>query len=212
MHTRTYQKRQHRRVQPAQTVSRNTRVIRMPQQEIMHGPVPVARETVPADAVPPRGVEEAVGVAGEFGEEVEEDLPDAVPRQEILHHEREEEVEKGPGELGETGGEAGAGGVEEEGGLHDRVDVGGRDNVHDEEGAEEGEEFFGDVGPADGGVARVFEFVDDGGEGDVEEVVGGSEVGGVVVGCELAGAGEFGGEGGDFGGDQGAEGGKLVVG
>ena len=102
--------------------------------------------------------------------------------------------------------------MEEEGGLHDRVDVGGGDDVHDEEGTEEGEELFEDVGPADGGVARVFEFVDDGGEGDVEEVVGHSEVGGVVVGCGFAGASQLGSERGDFGGYERAEGGELVVG
>ena len=79
-------------------------MIRVAQQEIVHGPVPVAREAIPGHAVPPGGVEEAVGVAGELGEEVEEDFPDAVPGEEVLHHEGEEEVEEGPGEFGEAMG------------------------------------------------------------------------------------------------------------
>lgn len=49
------------------------------QEEVMDGPVPVARELVPGDRVPPVGVEAAVGEEGEFGEDVEDAFPDHVP-------------------------------------------------------------------------------------------------------------------------------------
>ena len=41
------------------------------EEEVVDGDVPVARELVPGDGVPPVGVEAAVGEVGEFGEEVE---------------------------------------------------------------------------------------------------------------------------------------------
>lgn len=43
----------------------------MAQQEGVHGPVPVARVLVPRCAVPPVGVEAAVGEEGEFGQHIE---------------------------------------------------------------------------------------------------------------------------------------------
>lgn len=49
------------------------RVVDVSQQECVHGAVPVARELVPRRAVPPVGVEAAVGEEGEFGQNVELD-------------------------------------------------------------------------------------------------------------------------------------------
>lgn len=47
------------------------RVVDVPQQKGVHGPVPVARELVPRRAVPPVAVEAAVGEQGEFRQHVE---------------------------------------------------------------------------------------------------------------------------------------------
>lgn len=45
-------------------------VVDVAQQEVVDGPVPVPRELVPGDGVPPVAVEAAVGEAGEFGQGV----------------------------------------------------------------------------------------------------------------------------------------------
>ena len=84
-------------------------VVDVPEQEVVHGPVPVARVLVEGRAVPPRGVEAPVGEVGQFREEVELSLlvmillrttdigclkggtynavPYHVPSQQMLNHE-----------------------------------------------------------------------------------------------------------------------------
>lgn len=54
-------------------------MIDVPQEKVVHGPVPIARELVPGHRVPPVGVEAAVGEEGELGEDVEDAFPDHVP-------------------------------------------------------------------------------------------------------------------------------------
>ena len=58
--------------------------------------IPVPGELIPRCAVPPVGVEASIGKAGEFRQDVEHAFPYDVPGQEILHHEREEEIGECP--------------------------------------------------------------------------------------------------------------------
>ena len=93
------------------------RVVDVAEEEVVNGAIPVAGKLVPGDAVPPVGIEAAVGEESEFGEEVEllkiwvsviiertaflgvrvggetyDTFPDYIPGEEVLHHEREEHV------------------------------------------------------------------------------------------------------------------------
>ena len=56
---------------PRDAEGRDGRVVDVPEQEVVHGSVPVARELVPGRTVPPVGVEAAVREEGQFGEDVE---------------------------------------------------------------------------------------------------------------------------------------------
>jgi len=158
-------------------------------EEVVHGDVPFAAELEPVLAVPPVGIEVAVGEAGELGEGAEGILPDDEESEEEFDHEGEEHEGDG---LGEDEGfvrhviclfEA-DGGVGEDGG-----DEFFGDDGHEEDAAKDGEGFPEDLAPADAWGAWVFEFV---AEGRAENVVG------EVVEGEVLGEGDVSHRGGEF--------------
>lgn len=71
MHARAEQERDERGRGAGNVQRADGRVVDVPQQKGMHGPIPVARELVPRGAVPPVAVEAAVGEEGEFRQHVE---------------------------------------------------------------------------------------------------------------------------------------------
>lgn len=73
MHARAKEEGEERGGRARDSESADRRVVDVPQQKSMHGAVPVPRELVPGRAVPPVGVEAAVGEEGEFGQDVELD-------------------------------------------------------------------------------------------------------------------------------------------
>ena len=75
---------------PAQMAPRGT--IDMPPEEVVNGDVPLARELQPVAAIPPIGVEVAVGEARDLGEGAEDVLEDDEEGEEEGHHEGEEEA------------------------------------------------------------------------------------------------------------------------
>lgn len=50
------------------------------EEEVMYWPIPVPRELVPGDGIPPVCVEAPVREIGDFGQKVEDAFPDHVPR------------------------------------------------------------------------------------------------------------------------------------
>ena len=143
----------------------------MAKQEVMHGPVPVARVLVPGHTIPPVAVEAAVREAREFGEHVEHALPDDIPAEQLLQQHGEQHVRHDPGELFPALVERHAGVLGAHREHHDRVDVRLRDDDHDPDDAERGTQFFRYVPPVYVREARVFEVVDERGQtGPVEEV------------------------------------------
>lgn len=96
MRQRTNHKRRHGRKRPAH--SRARRRVHVTAEEMVHGDIPLARELEPVEAVPPVGVEAAVGEARDFGESAEDVFEDYEEDEQEGDHEGEEQVAYGFGE------------------------------------------------------------------------------------------------------------------
>lgn len=59
--------------------ARDRRVVNVSEEEIVNWAVPIASELIPGSRVPPRFVETSIGIAGQFGEEIEDAFPNNIP-------------------------------------------------------------------------------------------------------------------------------------
>ena len=181
MHKRRQQEGDKGGFELAEAQGRDGRVVDVAEQEVVDGAVPVARVLVPRDAVPPVAVEAAVGEEGEFGEDVEQTLPDDVPGQQLLEQEREEHVDDGPGQLAGAAVEGQAGVAHAHRAAHGRVDVCLADDHHHPDDAKRRGRLFGNVPPVAPLLPRVLELVHHRRQERPVGEVGGGEVARVVV-------------------------------
>lgn len=96
MRQRADQERRHGRKGSAHGSAR--RRVHVTAKEVVHGNVPLARELEPVEAVPPVGVEAAVGEACNFGKSAEDVFEDDEEDKQESDHEGEEQVANGLGE------------------------------------------------------------------------------------------------------------------
>jgi len=143
----------------------------VPSEEVVDWDVPLSTEFQPVGAVPPVGVEVAVGETGYLGERAEEVLPNDEEDEKHGHHEGEEEH----GDcLGEDEGfvSQSSGLLQTDSGVgEDGCDEFFRDDGHEEDAAEDGERFPEDLQPANAWCARILELVAECGAEDVVDVV-----------------------------------------
>lgn len=163
----------------------------MPQQEIMHRPIPIARILVKRRTIPPRAIKAAIRKARNLREDIQQALPDDVPREQLLEQHGKQHVAHDPRELFPALIERHARVLEAYGLDDNRVEVRLRDDDHDPDDAECGCGFLGDVPPIDAFLARVFEVVNERWQArPLYEVVQG-EISRVHVVCGRALAAEF---------------------
>ena len=161
------------------------------EEEVVDGPVPVARVLVPADGVPPVAVEAAVGEAGELREHVEQTLPDHVPGEQLFEQQGQKHVDDGPGKFAGALRQGQAGFLHGEGVGDGRVDVGLADDHHHPDDAKGGGRLLGNVPPVAVLLARVLELVHERWQTGPVGEVGERQVGRVVVCSRGALAAEF---------------------
>ena len=61
----------------------NGRMVDVAEEEVVHRPIPISCKLIPGHTIPPVGIEPPISEIGEFGEEIEDALPNHIPGLEV---------------------------------------------------------------------------------------------------------------------------------
>jgi len=158
-------------------------VVNVAKEEIVHRSVPVSCPLIPRNAIPPIAVKTTVGEATDFGEDIEQTLPDNIPGEKLFEQKRKEEVECDPGKFYHAVGKRDAFLLHAYRSGNGWVHVCLRDDKHDKNTTEERHTFFEDIPPVYGILSGVLQFVNESWENGPLDKFFNREVRGIVVGC-----------------------------